>query len=165
MSSRHIYIWRLLYSSICNPLLLPTPISLSLQSTSTVSATYDLRYNGATIVLHRLWGVLPFRRVSRFQYAIPCFLFFTPRFYRHLDPHQCFYSQVYGIGGPDLPRGIAGIHRCQGRPHYWRGYFIGVELGHIRSSVPLRQLHIYTLAPRVPLISDPLPESAHGQPR
>ena len=40
-----------------------------------------------------------------------------------------------------------------------------VELGHIRSSVPLRQLHIYTLAPRVPLISDPLPESTHGQPR
>ena len=40
-----------------------------------------------------------------------------------------------------------------------------VELGRIRSSVPLRQLHIYTLAPRVPLISDPLPESAHGQPR
>ena len=39
-----------------------------------------------------------------------------------------------------------------------------VELGRIRSSVPLWQLHIYTLAPWAPLISDPLLESAHGQP-
>ena len=45
------------------------------------------------------------------------------------------------------------------------GIVVAVELGHIRSLVPLQQLHIYTLAPQVLLISDPLPESTHRQPQ
>jgi len=35
--------------------------------------------------LRYLWGIFPFRRVSRFQYMIPCYLLLSPQF-RRLHP-------------------------------------------------------------------------------
>ena len=63
--------------------------------------------------------------------------------------------------------GAINVLECYRTTVHFDGFkvYTFVELGHIRSLVPLQQLHIYTLAPQVLLISDLLPESTHRQPQ